>query len=1120
MTLNDATLNQIAAAKPDANTWLSANAGSGKTRVLTDRVARLLLDGVSPQNILCLTYTKAAASEMQNRLFDRLGAWAMKPDEALRLELTELGVTEVADLREARRLFAGAIETPGGLKIQTIHSFCSSILRRFPLEAGVSPDFTEMDDRAALMLQMEVIEDMAGDARRPLMEDVARYFTGIDFEDFTKQIVAKRAAFDQPITKKEIWAWFDFADDEDQTILPSLAFSPDAKDTIRKVIPVLEKHSKTMVKRAEFLSKINLDAPGINDFALLKSALLTVAGAIPKTNFLTGACEAEMGELADRLRGLAEQTVDLVDVERRLLTAAQTYALHAFGHAFLRDYNTRKQDRGWLDFDDFITRAGALLNDADVTAWVLYRLDGGIDHILVDEAQDTSPGQWRVIESLAREFMTGEGARAGTKRTIFVVGDPKQSIYSFQGADPAEFSRMKTLFRTGLEEARDALFERSLEYSFRSSKAILNLVDTTFDSTPGLGNGFKHKAFFEDLPGRVDLWPLIEANKDPEPAAWFDPVDMLAPQDEKVQVAERIAEEIERLLAEGSLPTNKGDFRQVSPGDILILVQTRSQIFHEIIRACKKRDLPIAGADKLRIGGELAVKDITSLLRFLATPEDDLSLATVLKSPLFGWDEDRLYRLAHGRGKTYLWNALRADETSNELELRVLNDLRGEADFYRPYDLIERLLTRHDGRRRLTARLGAEAIDGIDTLLQQALAYERIEVPSLTGFLTWLEVKDIEVKRDLGSKGNQIRVMTVHGSKGLEAPIVILPETTKRRQRSADKLIDLEEGKTVWAPSKANMPSVLLPVLADKEERAAEERNRLLYVAMTRAENWLIVAGAGDAGKSPQESWYATIKSGMEQVGALKFLQSGEGVGLRLQTGEWLAANTADKGAVSASEVEVPRWLRTPAKPPVKSTPPLVPSELGGAKVVVSDAPTLSGEEAKQRGRQIHQLLEFLPTYPEEEWRNISRELLASGEDSVNEDRADALFEHARRVLTNPSLIHLFSADALAEVEVSAPVDALGATRIHGVIDRLIVTPEAVLAVDFKTNQIVPERPEVIPEGILRQLGAYEEALKALYPERKIQSAVLWTQTATLMTLPHGLATGTFRRLDGDAAHT
>ncbi len=1122
MKHDDATQRQIEAADPTANTWLSANAGSGKTRVLTNRVARLLLTGVSPQNILCLTYTKAAASEMQNRLFGTLGEWAMKPADALREELGGLGVEDTGDLAQARRLFAAAIETPGGLKIQTIHSFCAAILRRFPLEAGVSPQFQEMDDRSAKLLQADVLDDMALGKGRATLEALARFFTDSDFTGLTAEIVRRRGGFAVDIADDEIWRWFDLEPGFGEAELEALAFAPGDGRLIAQIRPVLAAGSSTEQKAAAKLSGIDPDALSLHDLPDLENVLLTGSGAKEPFSAKIGTFptkatrEGAALALVPALDGLMAR-IEAARPRRLALEAARkTRALHRFARPFVAEYEARKQARGWLDFDDLILRAGQLLNDPGLAAWVLYRLDGGIDHILVDEAQDTSPDQWRVIESLAREFTSGEGARPERKRTLFVVGDMKQSIYSFQGADPTGFTRMQGQFEGAFGQVGVKLRNMELDYSFRSSDAVLSFVDHALETAPGLGRKVKHLTLDSTRPGRVDLWPVVEKEDDAEPAHWTDPVDMPAPTDAPVKLAGLIADNIAAMLQSGTVPVKDGGLRPITAGDVMVLVRRRSALFHQIIRACKARGVAVAGADRLRIGGELAVKDLTAVLAFLATPEDDLSLAAALRSPLFGLSEDDLFRLAHGREKTYLWNVLRKADDRYAEAVACLDDLRGQVDYLRPYELIDRILTRHGGRRRLVARLGTEAEDGIDALLAQALAYERIEVPSLTGFLTWLAAEEVEIKRQMDSAGDRVRVMTVHGAKGLEAPVVILPDTGKRKANDRDRLVETETG-TAWKIAKDEAPPELRAAADGRAEREREEAMRLFYVATTRAESWLIIAAAGDVGKTGDgETWYRIAEAGMAAAGAVKCIFNGE-AGWRHETGEWRADVTPLETAAPDAPVALPAWAQEIPPAPAPRPRPLSPSDLGGAKILVGPegAPDPDDTEAALRhGRQVHRLLEFLPGYRREDWPETVRALLAFGEDAASIAEADALLDEARRVLDAPDLALLFAPDTLAEVEISAPAGAGSSRRIHGIIDRLIVDPARVRAVDFKTNRVVPDRAEAIPEGILRQMGAYETALSAIYPGRTIETAILWTRQAKVMDLPPGLALRAYGRLD------
>lgn len=1104
--MDAATQRQNQAAEPGASTWLTANAGSGKTRVLTDRVARLLLDKVQPQNILCLTYTKAAASEMQNRLFRRLGNWAMKPDDDLSAELAGLGVTDVRDaerLAEARRLFARAIETPGGLRIQTIHSFCASLLRRFPLEAGVTPNFVEMDDRTAALLRDEIIEEMAGGDGGAAIDEIAGLYSGDDLGRLTQAVVAKREALLRNVSRVEVLDWFGLPPGFDDNRLLAEVFLGGEPALLRSLRTVLQDSDKVTDQRAaDRLLDLKLDEPGLTELDVLISLLLTGSSAkepyaAKMGKFPTKASRDALGDQCGALDDLMLRVEAAREQRNRLYAAERTNSLYRFAGQFLCAYEARKQRHGWLDFDDLIQKTRTLLSNEAVAAWVLFRLDGGLDHILVDEAQDTSPAQWQVIERLAQEFTAGLGARDDVLRTMFVVGDVKQSIYSFQGADPREFERMRAHFADRLQALDVPLRRLDLEYSFRSSDAILRFVDQAME-----GAEMRHRAFRDRLPGRVDLWPAVPKTERPEKRNWYDPVDIVAEDHHDVILARRLADEIARLIETETIPAENGAKRRVRAGDILILVRRRSDLFEEIIRACKARGLPVAGADRLKLGAELAVKDISALLAFLATPEDDLSLAASLRSPLFGWNEAQLYDLAAGRAETYLWAALRNRAEEFTETLAMLNDLRDNADFLRPYDLIERILTRHDGRRRLLARLGPEAEDGIDALLAQTLTYERMEVPSLTGFLTWMQTGEVEIKRQMDSAGDLIRVMTVHGAKGLESPIVILPDTAKRAQAVRDEIIPLAGGQLVWRMPAAQQPEAMVEALTHLKAAQDAENERLFYVAVTRAKTWLIIAAAGEVGDAG-ESWHRIAEQALNERGAIA-LQTPVGAGLRLAHMDWAGGELEQGGQTSTAGEALPDWaevrIATPGRPPATRAP----SDLGGAKAIGGEG-ARNEEEALRHGRMVHRLLEVLPGVPTESWPEHAERLLGAGEDAATPEEAAETLREARAVLEAPDLAGLFAGDVLSEVEISANIPELGGARVAGAIDKLLIADERILAVDFKTNAVVPETPEATPEGILRQMGAYQAALEAVYPGRRVEVAILWTRGPRLMPLPHDI---------------
>jgi len=1126
MTVRDeATLAQVRAADPRNSTWLSANAGSGKTRVLTDRVARLLFNGVEPQNILCLTYTKAAASEMQNRLFATLGQWAMMADADLLARLQDLGVEDRlddADLSRTRTLFARAIETPGGLRIQTIHSFCAGLLRRFPLEAGVSPQFTEMEDGAARAIRSEIMETLSLE-RPDLVRGIARYLTSGDFDPLLSAISGHRALFGKAPTDAVLDEMFDLRPGQDEaTFLQSVI--PDAdRAAIADLARVCAAGSKTDGVAAERLGSVG-DRLTLATLELLEKVFLFGKTAKdpfgPKIgSFPTKKVREDNADLMTAIEPIMERVAEARPVRLGLQARARTRALYDLGTEFSRRYEAAKLARGQLDFEDQIAKARALLTDARVAQWVLFRLDGGIDHILVDEAQDTSPAQWDVIRSLASEFAAGIGARADRERTIFVVGDKKQSIYSFQGADPEGFDRMADHFEEALKQVEKPFEREELLYSFRSSRAVLDVVDFTFDGEAGVGLGKdapRHLAFHEAMPGRVDLWPSVpKVEKEKDTVRWFDPVDSTSDEHHAKKLARTIADEIARMIARGETipdPDDPGKRRPVTEGDILILLRGRGQkavvsLHAEIIRACKKAGLSVAGTDRLRVGAELAVRDIEALLRFLALPEDDLSLATALRSPLFGWSEQDLFALAHPRGGKRLWPALRDTADDHPDTMRILDDLRRQADFLRPYDLINRLLTRHDARRRLLSRLGQEAEDGIDALLGQALGYERSEVPGLTGFLEWLAGDELEIKRQLDNTGGQLRVMTVHGAKGLEAPVVILPETATRSPNDRAAIYATGD-HVIWKTPADDAPPLQTRLKAEREEADRQEDRRLLYVAMTRAQSWLIVCAAGETGEGT-ESWHSMVLAGLEAARA-EDIDTPTGPGKRHGSGDWEGLPLSSPRV--ATEAAIPTLDPLPPAPPPGMTAGTVsPSDLGGAKVLPGETDETETYTALARGRLLHRLLEYLPDTDRAHRTDLARRLVAEDPDAAGLD-AEALLSDADRILGAEGLAPIFAPGTLAEVDLTAWIPELG-RRVHGSVDRLIFGADTVTAIDYKSNRLVPERPEDVPEGLLRQMGAYHALMREIWPDKTPRVALLWTSTATLMPLDPARVTEALARV-------
>lgn len=1163
MIFDDATKPQVAAANPAVSSWTSANAGSGKTRVLTDRVARLLLAGVPPQRILCLTFTIAAANNMQVRLFERLGEWSMLPDQLLHHRLVKLG--EMAEtlnpekMQNARTLFARALETPGGLKIQTIHAFCASLLKRFPLESGVSPNFRQIDDLAARDLQASILDELALE-RPDIFDPVAGEISESKMTTFLEKIVSWQDKFEQPVNRQKLWQKFISTDDceltgmmdddepashdapriiERETLICEamvqtaieLLFSKAEMNQIEKLARALKNDTDSKLAQARIvpLSKVLQEQKTEASVHELAKLFLTGASAkkpfSPNMRFPRAVLLERMGSeftswFFAYLKKLQAGRQVIIDIR----AAEKTLALHEFAAQFLNRYDQRKREGALLDFSDLILKTLKLLQDQDSAQWVLYRLDGRIDHVLIDEAQDVSPTQWKIISEIAREFTAGLGAQE-RPRTVFAVGDEKQSIYGFLDAAPEKFGTMRDDFRSRHHNANLGFIEENLLFSFRSSRAILNLVDKVFSdcAAPGFAHGVTHRVFNQSLPGRVDLWPFIEAKKNENSEEWYslDAVEREPKSD--VKMARAIADGIADMLENQELlPINDSELgiqaRPVRPGDIMILLRRRSDLFYAIIQELKAKGLPVAGADRLKLIEELPIRDLTALLSFLAFHHDNLSLAAVLRSPIIGLCEGDLFDLAHDRGKFSLWQSLKKRRKEFPQAVNIISDLIEYAATASPYEILERVLTRHAGRDRLIARLGREIEETMDSYLQQALTYEDEHSASLVGFLDWLTT-ETEIKRQLNQDVDEIRVMTIHGTKGLESPIIILPDT-KHLPPARSEMIEVshDDDTPLFMVRKEQSSEANALALCTKKEREAEEDFRLLYVALTRAESWLIVCGEG---KNKPNCWYDRIKTALHECGAEERECAEDSdihhqKGLRFSTGEWPAiadVQEIEKGPI----LTLPDWVNTVPATPKMPLAILSPSGLGGQEKFEKSSLDANnknvGEKARVFGTRLHLLLEHLPGIAHDSRDHAARLILKLHDhnDISNNEFRDIL-QAATTLLDDPDLAFLFTDTTIPEAELTATSPTLAGRKLHGFMDRLVVQDDRILVVDYKSNQSVPEKPEDIDEGILRQMGAYLETLTTIFPQHDIQMAILWTRSAKLMPVPDTLCQAALER--------
>ncbi|TCS02478.1 double-strand break repair helicase AddA [Rhizobium sp. BK418] len=1146
------TIQQAIASDPARSAWVSANAGSGKTHVLTQRVIRLLLAGARPSAILCLTYTKAAASEMSNRVFERLAEWAVLPDEELAERITQIEGHEPDSLKlaEARRLFAKALETPGGLKIQTIHAFCEALLHQFPLEANVAGHFSVLDDRAAATL--------LADARRSLLtatapekdRDLADAFAYVlnlgdesGLENLLAEIVANRNAIRRFTLAAEQHG------NVDQWLRRKLRIAPDDTEEglTEQYWPLpsltgaaLELYLSLATGKggakaqdvAEGLRRAARESDATARSQILEKVFLTAKGE-PKTDgqFFVKAMLAEAPQLADMIASARAHIVNCRDKLKMMRMYTATHAALVLADRLNRDYEELKKQRSHLDFEDLITRTADLLTKSGVGPWIHYKLDQGIDHILVDEAQDTSPIQWSVIQSLAEDFFSGDSARP-VVRTLFAVGDEKQSIYSFQGARPERFSEEKERTQRRVQNSGRDFSTVRLPLSFRSTSDVLHAVDHIFtppDNARGLGmEPVVHRSSRIGHPGAVDLWDMVVPDVVIKDEDWTAPFDATPESAPAAILARRIAHTIGNLVGRETI-IEKGKERFIEAGDILVLVRKRDAFVNALTRELKRRgDIPVAGADRLVLTSHIAVQDLMALGRFLLLPEDDLSLAAVLKSPLFDLAEEDIFGVAALRGDNEsVWQHLRkyAADGNERFQSAVtrMELFLAQSRSLSVHDFYARVLGSHGGRRQFLARLGTEVSDILDEFLTFALDYETSALPGLQSFISTLELEAPEVKREQDKGRNEVRIMTVHASKGLEAPIVFLVDGGSKAFTHTHlpklRLIDAgpdEPPIPVWIPVSDLGNSLTLSDAARIQLLAEEEYRRLLYVAMTRAADRLIVCGYRGV-RLNNDTWHMMISTALsgDHPHVQKASFSGpdgewEGVRWRVPQVE-RSFERMDRSQEQATVETVPPVLFQPL-PPQKQLPrPLSPS---GAGTIIDDeaddllvVSPLFGDQAGsdrslEKGRFLHRMLQALPDMPAEERAEAAKRYAERAARFWPAAERQALIDSVVKLLRDERLQTVFSIHAQAEISIMGTLTLEGRKyAVSGRIDRLAVLTDSVVIMDYKTNRVPPVSEEKIPFAHKAQLAIYREILKPLYPAKRIDCMLVYTENATIHTL-------------------
>lgn len=1128
---------QQQAIRPEASALVGASAGTGKTYVLTRRFLRILLedDTCRPEHILAVTFTKAAAAEMRNRVIKELMAWATDSEAVLIKKLTEL--LEVSPLPagiigRARALFPMVLDDGSSLKILTIHSFCQSLLAQFPLEAGLSPHFSIIEGRESDELMYQSIQYMYQTA--PLKSSATGWAfdylvtTAADttLNDLFKKFLTQRRRFERLLRSHS----FESLLDELAIALglpetPNLAKTTDAelvatlqqhfietllpqRQTLKEIYDVLAQSHATDKKVAAtlevFLAATTLQAQ-IEALPRLHSQLVTKDGTPSKKPFSTKLQNAEPF-LFEAFINLQGAFVDHLQHIQSLKVYLKTAAFLTLTHSVFEKYKNLKAQKGVVDFEDLIYYAQGLFSaESNRADWVRFKMDGRINHIMLDEAQDTDHDQWSILRALVEEFFSGNGQYNGTlDRTYFAVGDIKQSIYRFRGAQPHVFGGMADEVGRMAAGVGHKVSPVQLNTSFRSSEVVLGLVDAVFSggkyrkAVDGTEQPLEHKAFNLGVGGSVELWPLYSAEKPQKPRTtapedWHIPsLDTEAADAATLTPREALFTDLAARIREliDAQPYLGAAKHHLKPADVMVLFRAKTHM-PAFVKALAAEGLLATISGEMNLAEDPAVQDLMAVVRFLANPSDTLSLIHGVRSPLFGLTDTELeaWRKATKDGRSY-WPALLAmTEEPFAKTAAVLKELLNTVDTATPYQIFLQLLDRTEGRPRLAARYtgstkgaAADTLNiVIDGFLTAALDYARQQSPSLLGFINWFDKGNLPLKLEASKAAGAVRLMTIHGSKGLESGVVVLPETSNNFFSGTKNEVFLWQTN----PKTQEDALMLCKVSGDgeaplqdhlkKAEREAifDDEMRLLYVALTRATDHLIIAGIGKNLKADENS-YSIID---QQTKALPWVEC-SATRRRLYREEPVVVQQKkpEKQTEIAAE-PLPEWVFKPA-PATDAVRQFIVATDDDQQRRAADLHT-AAENIYRNGLLLHRLLEVLPFTPAEQ-----RPL--KGQSFLNFSAAD-LSEAQREKLLNAALETINTHQDLfknAQGEV-----ALAAENIGGRIDLLKVEDDEVTIVDYKTN-INP--PETIPPVYRKQLQAYSKAASQIWPEKRIKCAILW----------------------------
>ncbi len=1133
----------LQAANPGINATVTASAGSGKTYMLVTRILRLLLEDAEPGSILALTFTRKAAAEMQQRLAERLYQLATVDNEQLLTLLKELDLDSRYQ-QKARGLYEAHQYCDYPVRTLTFHSFCQDLLARFPLEADVPPNF-DLLENAELLIQQ---------AREALFNEATLHMQGALAEHLQSLMQFSGGLFN--LTKilnnflhhrSDWWAYTDNIADKQitkaefasQQLAQQLEVNTEALDTdslygdfftekIREEISSYAKllalnPTRTNLQKADTLAScLAKEQFNPHAFTEIQACFIKKDGGVfvlkdtPTLRRKLGDNSAEI--LLELHQHIAACILDTLDHLKKINTFRLNHHWYFCGEKFIEHYQTLKFQQRLLDFTDLEWRSFKLLQDSENALWIQYKLDRQIQHLLIDEFQDTNPTQWQLILPLLEEMAAAVSEK---NRSVFLVGDEKQSIYSFRRAKP-ELQ----------QQASDWLAQHlnaqafPLNKSWRSSPAIIDTVNAVFlqpGSQQTLAGFIEHQTHHQQLAGKVEvlpLWHMHELAESDTGGYCRNPLKQPRAESTGIhqQEARQIARHIQQLLKNKTPVSDNKKLRPVSYDDIFILVRKRAHVA-DYERALREAGIPYLGTNRGTFLSCLEIQDMQALLDTLLTPFNNLALAQVLKSPLFCASDNDLQLIAAHNNHSHWFDRLElmAEELEQQHPLHrawyYLTRWRALADKIPVHDLLDKIFCEADVLERYK-RSTAESLQprvqaNLSLFLEMALDLDSGRYPSLMHFLFYLRSLkntpgDAPDEAPMETREARVRIMTIHASKGLEAAVVYLADTISgaRDKSSLSTLVD-------W-PVDAKQPIhfQLIPAAKQQDSMSAnlnqqhktaqlKEEANLLYVAITRARQYLFISGC-QPDKGPFTNWYQPLFNALQTL-----TDNSEDNHLIYSVGEQTACaevnNTQAPDTTNVFDIDpaLTQKISTDINPPSILAPSY--SHDRAEKHPTSDM-SISSEDAQHRGIAIHRMLELLSHGVAEEriLQQICFEMALE-----NNSQLQRWLNIALNNFQHPDLQTIFKPDNNLQVFNECPIQYMQNNRlVYGIIDRLIIGKNNVMVIDYKTHRHADRNNLTeIADDYRQQMHLYAEGIKALWPDKQIKKYLLFTECLSLFPL-------------------